>query len=416
MSELESRRRVVVTGMGCLTPLGPTLPDTWARVRAGESGIAPITRFDASSLPTRFAGEVPDFDPHSVIDAKWVRRMDRFQQLAVSAAIEALADSSFSITAHNAERIGVIVGSGVGGIETFTQQVRRMDERGVDRVSPFLITMMIVDLAAGLIAILLGAKGPNFATVSACATGGHAIGEAAECIRRGDADVMLAGGADAGVVDIALASFSSMHALSRRNDAPQRASRPFDAERDGFVLGEGAGVLVLEDLEHARNRGARVFAELLGYGQSADAHHLTEPAPHGEGAARAMRAALRNAGMGPEAIEYINAHATSTRIGDERETEAIKSVFGAAATAIPISATKSMTGHLFGAAGAVESIFTVLAIQEGFLPPTINYEYPDPACDLDYIPNIGRERRVRYAMNNAYGFGGHNVSLIFGAM
>jgi 3-oxoacyl-[acyl-carrier-protein] synthase II len=275
--------------------------------------------------------------------------------------------------------------------------------------------MMVVDLAPGLISILLGAKGPNFATVSACATGGHAIGEAAECIRRGEADAMLAGGADAGVVDIALASFSSMHALSRRNDAPERASRPFDAERDGFVIGEGAGVLVLEELDHALARGARVLAELTGYGQSSDAHHLTEPAPRGEGAARAMGLALRDAGLSPGQIDHINAHATSTVIGDRRETEALKTVFGEHAHAMPISATKSMTGHLFGAAGAVEAIFTVLAIRDQYVPPTINYEHPDPDCDLDYVPNTGRAISVRHAMNNAYGFGGHNVSLIFSA-
>lgn len=408
-----TRRRVVVTGMGCLTPLGLDLVTTWSGVRAGLSGIRPITRFDAAKLPTRFAGEVQDFDPSSVIDRKTVRRLDRFQQLAVAASIEALGHAGLTITASNAERVGVVVGSGVGGIETLTQQIRTMDARGVERVSPFLIPMMVVDLAPGMISILLGAKGPNFATVSACATGGHAIGEAGECIRRGEADVMLAGGSEAGVVEIAFASFCNMHALSRRNDDPQGASRPFDASRDGFVLSEGAGILVLEELEHAQARKAPILAELAGYGQTADAHHITEPAPHGEGGARAMKAALKQASIKPDDVDHINAHATSTRVGDERETEAIKSVFGEHAYAMPISGTKSMTGHLFGAAGAVESIFAIQAIREQFVPATINYEHPDPECDLDCVPNAGRDAAIKIAMNNTYGFGGHNVSLVF---
>ena len=408
-----SDRRVVVTGMGCVTPLGCDLPTTWLGVREGRSGIGPISRFDASALPTRFAGEVRDFEPADRIDRKWTRRMDRFQQFAYVAAIEALQHARLTIAPENAERVGVIVGSGIGGIETLTQQIRTLDARGADRVSPFLITMMVVDLAPGTISILLGAKGPNFATVSACATGGHAIGEAAECIRRGEADVMLAGGSDAGIVEVGIAAFCNMHALSRRNDAPQEASRPFDAGRDGFVLGEGAGIIVLEEREHAMRRAAPMLAELVGYGQSADAYHLTEPAPGGEGAARAMRLALARAGIQPAEVHHINAHATSTRVGDARETEAIKDVFGEHAYRVPISATKSMMGHLFGAAGAVESILAVQAICEQFAPPTINYETPDPECDLDYVPNRGRSACIDVAMNNCYGFGGHNVSLIF---
>jgi 3-oxoacyl-[acyl-carrier-protein] synthase II len=399
--------------MGCLSPLGNDLATTWSAAREGRSGIGPVTRFDASRLTTRFAGEVTDFDPHTVLDRKAARHMDRFQHLAVAAAVEALAHSRFKITPENAERVGVIVGSGIGGIETLTQQIRLMDERGPMRVSPFLITMMVVDLAPGQISILLGAKGPNYATVSACATSAHAIGQAADAIQRGQADVMLAGGSEAGVVEVGMASFCTMHALSTRNDDPQRASRPFDRDRDGFVVAEGAAVLVLEERGHAERRGATILAEMAGYGQTADAHHVTEPAPRGEGAARAMRMALDDAAMAPQEIEYINAHATSTLVGDSRETEAIKDVFGEHAYRLAVSSTKSMTGHLVGAAGGLEALLSVQALVDGFIPPTINLENPDPECDLDYVPNVGRPARLRAVMSNAYGFGGHNVSLVF---
>jgi beta-ketoacyl-acyl-carrier-protein synthase II len=399
--------------MGCLSALGNDLATTWRAAREGRSGIGPVTRFDASRLTTRFAGEVKDFDPHTVLDRKTARHMDRFQHLAVAAAIEALTHSRFQITPANAERVGVIVGSGIGGIETLTQQIRLMDARGPMRVSPFLITMMVVDLAPGQISILLGAKGPNYATVSACATSAHAIGQAAEAIQRGQADVMLAGGCEAGVVEVGMASFCTMHALSTRNDDPQRASRPFDRDRDGFVLAEGAAVLVLEERGHAERRGATILAAMAGYGQTADAHHVTEPAPRGEGAARAMRMALDDAAMAPQEIEYINAHATSTPVGDGRETAAIKDVFGEHAYRLAVSSTKSMTGHLVGAAGGLEAVLSVQALVDGFIPPTINLENPGPECDLDYVPNVGRSAQLRAVMSNAYGFGGHNVSLVF---
>jgi 3-oxoacyl-[acyl-carrier-protein] synthase II len=411
-----SARRVVVTGMGCVCPLGNDVDTTWGRIRRGESGIGPITRFDASRLPTRFAGELKDFQPPPLLNHKMVKRTDRFQQYAVAASVEALERSGLEITPDNGDRVGVIIGSGVGGIETLIDQVRVNDQKGPDRVSPFLITMMVPDLAPGLVSILIRAKGPNYATVSACATSAHAIGEAAEIIKRGQADVMVAGGAEAGLVEVGMASFCNMRALSRRNDDPQGASRPFDKDRDGFVLGEGAGSMVLESLEHAEARGAPILAELVGYGQTADAFHITEPAPEGEGAARAMKMALASAGMAPEEVGYINAHATSTPVGDLRETEAIKSVFGPHAYQLAISSTKSMTGHLVGAAGGLEAIFCVQAIVDGFLPPTINLSTPDPECDLDYVPNVGREVSVDAVMNNAYGFGGHNVSLLFRRM
>jgi 3-oxoacyl-[acyl-carrier-protein] synthase II len=405
-------RRVVVTGMGALTPLGNDVASTWENVKAGKSGVGCITRFDASRLPSRIAGEVRDFEPTSIMDHKTARRMDRFQQLAYAAAVEALKNSNFEITPENADRVGVVVGSGIGGLGTLSDQFKVMYERGPSRISPFLITMMVVDLAPGLISILLGAKGPNFSTVSACATGAHAIGEAADAIREGQADVMLAGGSEAGLVEIGVAGFCSMRALSTRNDEPQRASRPFDIERDGFVMSEGAGVLVLEELEHARARGATILAEIVGYGLTADASHITEPAQGGEGAARAMSMALERSGLQAQDIDYINAHGTSTEVGDVAETQGIKSVFGEQAYRIPVSSTKSMTGHLLGAAGAVELIFTILAMRDGCLPPTINLENPDPECDLDYVPDVARPAEIDAAMSNSFGFGGHNVSLI----
>ncbi len=408
-------RRVVVTGLGCLTPLGNNVTDTWCGIKAGKSGIKPIQRFDVSNQSVRFGGECLEFEPTSVLTPKEARRMDRFQQMAYASAMEAMAHSGLEITPENADRVGVVVGSGIGGLQTLTDQFRVLFDRGPSRISPFLITMMVVDLAPGMISIKLGAKGPNFSPVSACATSAHAIGEAGEIIKRGQADVMIAGGSEAGVVEMGLAGFSSMRALSTRNDDPEHASRPFDAQRDGFVMAEGAGILVLEELEHARARGAAIFAELVGYGQTADASHITDPAPGGEGAARAMKQALEQAGMRPEEIQYLNAHGTSTPPGDRAETTAIKTAFGDYARTLLISSTKSMTGHLLGAAGGVEAVFCIMAMQESYVPPTINYEYPDPECDLDYVPNHGRTVALEAVMSNSFGFGGHNVSLILRA-
>jgi 3-oxoacyl-[acyl-carrier-protein] synthase II len=406
-------RRVVVTGMGCLSPLGTNVAETWTGIVCGKSGIGPIERFDPSQLPVRFAGECKGFDPASVLTPKEARRMDRFQQMAYASAVEARDHAGLEITPENADRIGIIMGSGIGGLQTLTDQFRILFDRGPSRISPFLITMMVVDLAPGLISIMMGARGPNFSTVSACATSAHAIGEAAEIIRRGQADVMLAGGSEAGIVEIGVAGFSSMRALSTRNDDPEHASRPFDAERDGFVMAEGAGALVLEELEHARERGATIHAELVGYGLTADASHITDPAPGGEGAARAMSMALERAGMAPGDIQYLNAHGTSTPVGDRAETAAIRSVFCRHADDLAVSSTKSMTGHLLGAAGGVEAIICIKAMQDSFIPPTINYEFPDPECDLDCVPNQGRRAHLDAVMSNSFGFGGHNVSLIF---
>jgi 3-oxoacyl-[acyl-carrier-protein] synthase II len=409
-------RRVVVTGMGCLTPLGTDVRSTWCGIREGRSGIGPITRFDASRLSVRFAGECKDFDPSAVMTSKEARRMDRFQQMAWAASVEALADSGFEITPENAERVGVLVGSGIGGLESLTDGFRALFDRGPGRVSPFLITMMVVDLAPGLISINLGAKGPNFSTVSACSTSAHAIGEAAEIIKRDQADVMIAGGSEAGIVEIGVAGFAQMRALSTRNDDPQKASRPFDAQRDGFIMSEGGGVLILEELEYARARGATILAEVVGYGLSGDASHITDPAPGGEGAARAMKMALAAAGMEPADIQYLNAHGTSTPVGDRAETAAIKTVYGDHVKDLLVSSTKSMTGHLLGAAGAVEAVICLKAMAEGYVPPTINYEIPDPECDLDYVPNEGRNVELNAVMSNSFGFGGHNVSLVFRRM
>lgn len=409
-------RRVVVTGMGCLSPVGSDVPSTWSALKQGKSGIGPITLFDPGQLGVKFGGEVKNFDPTSVLDRKEARRMDRFQQLAYAGAVEAVRNALLEITPENAERIGVLVGSGIGGLGSLTEGFRTLFDRGPSRVSPFLITQMVVDLAPGLISILLGAKGPNYSPVSACATGAHSIGEAAEIIRRDQADVMIAGGAEAGIVEIGVAGFANMRALSTRNDDPTGASRPFDATRDGFVMAEGSGIVVLEDLEHARARCAPILAELVGYGMTADASHITDPAPGGEGAARAMKSALDRAGMRADEIQYLNAHGTSTVVGDRAETAAIKTVFREHAAWLPVSSTKSMTGHLLGAAGGLETIICVQVMRDSFIPPTINYEHPDPDCDLDYVPNVGRAKQVDAVMSNSFGFGGHNVSLILRAL
>jgi 3-oxoacyl-[acyl-carrier-protein] synthase II len=408
--------RAVITGLGLVTPLGNDVPTTWDGLVAGRSGVGPITHFDASDYSARIAAEVKGFDPAALFGHRDARRMDRFTQFAVAAAGQALDDSGLSLTASNAHRIGAIIGSGIGGIISVLEQAEVLRTRGPRRVSPFLIPMMLPDTAPGQVAITYGLKGPNFAVISACATGANAIGEAAEVIRRGAADAMLAGGAEAGIVPLAFAGFTVMQAVSTRNDEPERASRPFDATRDGFVMGEGGGVVVLESETHARARGARIYAEIVGYGATADAYHITAPEETGEGAARAMQVALDQAELAPEQIDYLNAHGTSTVLNDKGETAAIKAVFGDCAYQLPVSSTKSMTGHLLGGAGAVEAVFCALALNEGVLPPTINYEHPDPECDLDYVPNEARRVTVDVAMSNSFGFGGHNACLILKRM
>jgi 3-oxoacyl-[acyl-carrier-protein] synthase II len=394
-----------------ITPLGVSVETSWAGLKAGKSGIRRITRFDASDVEVKIAGEVHDFDPLAYMERKEAKRADRFAQFAVATAGQALTQAKLEITKDLAPRAGVIFGSGIGGVETLVDNIVAHD-KDPRRVSPFMIPMMIMDMAAGEIAMKYGAKGPNFATVSACASSAHAIGEAADAIRRGQADVMLAGGSEAGVIKVAIGAFAAMHALSRRNDDPERASRPFDKERDGFVFSEAAGCLVLEEREFALARGATVLAEVVGYGATADAYHITAPPEGAEGAVRAMRMALGDAGIGPERIDYVNAHGTSTQANDSAETAALKTVLGPRAAAVPISSTKSMTGHTLGAAGAIEAVICVLAMDEGILPPTINQEVADPACDLDYIPNVARTARADYALSNSMGFGGHNVALI----
>jgi 3-oxoacyl-[acyl-carrier-protein] synthase II len=406
-------RRVVVTGMGAVSPLGLDVPALWQGIREARSGIGPITLCDASNLDSRIAGEVRGFDPYNYMDRKEVRRNDRFIHLAIAAATEALRTAELSITPENADAIGVIIGSGIGGITTLAEGVVTLQERGPSRISPFLVPAMITNMAAGQVSMMFGLKGPNYCPTSACASGAHAIGEAAEIIRRGWAVAMVAGGSEAPITPIGIASFASAKAISTRNDDPTGASRPFDADRDGFVLAEGGAVLVLEDLEFARSRGARILAELVGYGLSADAYHITQPPPGGEGALRSMRAALHHAGLSPDDIDYINAHGTSTPAGDIAETEAIKRLLGERAYRVPVSSSKSQFGHLLGAAGAIEAIVSILAIQEGLLPPTINYTMPDPQCDLDYVPNTPRPARIDVVLSNSFGFGGHNVSLIF---
>ena len=407
------RTRVVITGLGCVSPLGLSVQETWDALIEGKSGAAPITLFDARDHKTRFAAEVKGFDPSKWLKPRDARRSDRYLQFAMASAIQAVEDARLEIDESNRDRVGVLIGSGIAGIGTLLSQVELMRERGASRVSPFLVPMMLADTAPGMVAIHFGARGPNMALATACATGSNAIGEAAHIIRRGSADVMIAGGAEAALVKLAMAGMNAMGALSTRNDAPERASRPFDKERDGFVMGEGAAVLVLESLEHARARGAHILAELTGYGATDDAYHISAPAPQGEGAVLCMNAALEDARLSPGEIEYINAHGTSTRLNDAMETLAIKKVLGAHAYEIPVSSTKSMTGHLLGASGALEAMICVKVLQENILPPTINYETPDPDCDLDYVPNEARAAAPRHVMSNSFGFGGHNATLIF---
>ena len=407
------KRRVVITGVGAVTPVGNTAEEFWQGVLEGRSGIGPITRFDATGFDTRIAGELKGFDPLTYIDKKDDRKFDPFLKYAVACAVMAVEDAALKTDRVDATRFGVLVGSGIGGLETLLANYEALRTKGPDRVSPFLIPMLIVNMASGVISMRMGAKGPNSAVVTACATGNHAIGDAAKIIERGDADVMIAGGAEAIIIPLAIAGFAQMKAMSTRNDDPAHASRPFDAERDGFVCGEGAGLLVLESLEHARQRDARIYAEVVGYGMTGDAHHMTAPDPEGDGAVRAMAAALRDAELEPSAVGYINAHGTSTPYNDKFETIAIKRVFGEHAHKLAVSSTKSMTGHLLGAAGGIEAIATTFAIYHGMLPPTINYEKPDPDCDLDYVPNHARKQEVEVALSNAFGFGGTNATLAF---
>ena len=407
------RKRVVITGLGALSPLGNTVKDTWDSILESRSGIGPITHFDAGNLLTRFAGEVKGFDPVAELGHKLARRLDRVTQMTVVATKQALDHARFKITETNRDRIGAIIGTGVGGISTIIDQVKQYLEKGPRWVSPFVVPMMIPDAPGGQIAISFGMRGPNYALVTACASGTNAIGEATEIIRRGDADAMIAGGSEAGIVPLAIAGFNKMDAMSKRNEDPERASRPFDLNRDGFVLGEGSAQLLLESLEHAKARGAEILAEIVGYGTTNDAHHVTAPAENGAGAAASMELALEDAQLEVDEIDYINAHGTSTKLNDLSETAAIKTVFGEAAYDIPISSTKSMTGHMLGAAGGVEAIFCVKALVEGVMPPTINYETSDPDCDLDYIPNTKREKELGHVMSNSFGFGGHNATLVF---
>ncbi len=406
------RKRVVVTGLGCVSPVGNTVNETWSALIAGKSGAANITHFDASKHKTKFAAEVKGFDGAAMFGAREARKMDRFTQFATSATLEALAEANFSIDESNRDRVGILIGSGIGGIITLLAEVETLRERGPDRVSPFLIPMMISDSAAGMIAIRIGARGPNMALATACATGTNAVGEAAEMIRRGAADVMIAGAAEAAILSVTMAGMNVMGALSARNDEPTRASRPFDKNRDGFLMGEGGAVMILESLEHAQARGAEIICEFSGYGTSDDAHHISAPAENGAGAAISMQLALKDAGLTVNDIDYINAHGTSTQLNDKSETAAIKTVFGEQAYKLSISSTKSMTGHLLGASGTLEAVVCAQAIREGLLPPTINYETPDPVCDLDYVPNQARPMQVKHAMSNSFGFGGHNATLI----
>ncbi len=407
-----SERRVVITGIGVLTPLSSELELFWQNLTAGKSGIGPVTRFDTTQFDCKIGGEVRDFNPEEFMPVKEARRTDRFVRYAVGAAKKAMTDSGIDMAKEDVNRVGVLIGSGIGGMETIEDQVGTLIRKGPGRVSPFMIPMLIVNMASGYVSMLIGAKGPNLAVVSACATATHALGEAARAIVHNDADIMIAGGSEAAVTQMGYAGFCAMKAMSTRNSEPERASRPFDAQRDGFVMGEGAGVCILESLEHARKRHAKIYCEVVGYGITGDAYHMSAPAPEGEGAARSMIMALGHAKLNPDQVDYINAHGTSTPVGDKCETQAIKKVFGEHAKKLAVSSTKSMTGHLLGAAGAVETAACALAIRDGIVPPTINYENPDPDCDLDYVPNKARQMKVDVCLNNSLGFGGHNATII----
>jgi 3-oxoacyl-[acyl-carrier-protein] synthase II len=406
------KRRVVITGVGVISPVGNNAQTFWNSLLEGKSGIDKVTAFDVSDYPTQIAGEVRDFHPEEYMDKKEVRRTDRFVQFALAATKMAVQDAKLEITAENAERVGVYIGSGIGGLGTWEEQHQVLLEKGPRRVSPFFIPMMIANMASGAVSIEYGAKGPTSSAITACATGTNAIGDAFRLIQFGHADVMITGGAEATIRPMAFAGFCSAKAMSVRNDEPQKASRPFDRDRDGFVMGEGAGILILEELEHAKKRGATILAEVIGYGMSADAHHITAPPEDGEGAARCMANALKDAGVDPAEVGYINAHGTSTPLGDVAETKAIKTVFGDHAYKLAVSSTKSMTGHLLGATGGIEAIATAFALRDQILPPTINLENPDPECDLDYVPNQARKAKVDVALSNTFGFGGHNATIV----
>ena len=409
-----SRRRVVVTGLGIVSPVGTGVEEAWRGIVAGKSGIGPITQFDASTYPTRIAGEVRGFEPEKWMEKKEARRNDRFIQFTMAAAEMAMKDSGLDMSKEDPERIGAVIGAGLGGLSTIEETHKVLLEKGVKRVSPFFIPSLIVNLAPGQVSLKYGMKGPNYSPVSACATSNHSIGDALMLIERGMADVMMTGGAEATITPLGIGGFCAARALSERNDAPEKASRPYDKGRDGFVAGEGSGLIVIEEYEHAKRRGARIYCELVGYGASADAHHITEPAPEGEGGQRAMRMALQDAGLSPEQVGYVNTHGTSTPKGDIAECQAIKKVFGGwAKDGLVISSTKSMTGHLLGAAGGVEAVFGILALHTGVIPPTINVEEQDPECDLDVVPNTAREKRVDAVMSNSFGFGGTNAVLCF---
>jgi 3-oxoacyl-[acyl-carrier-protein] synthase II len=405
-------KRVVITGLGCISPVGNDVPTTWQSLTDGKSGAGPLTRYDASNFKTKIAAEVKDFDGKDIFGYREARRLDPYAQYALVSSLEAQKDAGLKIDDRNRTKIGAVIGTGIGGMSTLFRELKVFDEKGPRQVSPFMVPMMIADSAGSLVAIRLGIRGPNMAVVTACATGTNAVGEAAEIIRRDQADVMFAGGSDSVFLPVAMASLSNMTALSNRNDEPERASRPFELNRDGFVMGEGAGVLLLESLEHAQERGARILAEVTGYGSTNDAFHISAPAENGSGAAECMQQALDRAGMNVTDIDYINAHGTSTLLNDKSETAAIKTVFGEQAYNVPISSIKSMTGHMLGAAGALEAIVCVKVLQDNVLPPTINYETPDPECDLDYVPNTARTAQVEHIMSNSFGFGGHNATII----
>ncbi len=406
-------RRVVVTGIGLVSPVGVGTEETWQAILKGQSGIGPITAFDASAFACRIAGEVKEFDPEKFVERKELKKMGRFIQFAIAATEFALAGAGLKISSENGERVGVYIGSGIGGFEVIEREFEALLQHGPKRISPFFIPATIINLASGYVSIRTGAKGPNSATATACTTGAHAIGDSFKIIQRGDADAMICGGAEAPICRMGIGGFAAMRALSTRNDEPQKASRPWDKCRDGFVVGEGAGLLVLEELEFARKRGAPILAEMVGYGMSADSHHITAPPEDGDGACRVMRSALKDAALEPSKIDYINAHGTSTDVGDRVETVAVKRCFGEHAYKLAVSSTKSMTGHLLGGAGGLEAGITVLAIRDQVAPPTVNYEFPDPECDLDYVPNKARPMRIEYALSNSFGFGGTNGCLIF---
>ncbi|HUJ69501.1 MAG TPA: beta-ketoacyl-ACP synthase II [Syntrophorhabdales bacterium] len=407
------KRRVVITGLGLTTPLGVGLDNVWQKIVDGVSGVAAITRFDASAHETKIAAEVKDFNPEDYVNPREVRRMDLFIQYALAATKIAVEGAGLDMAKEDGERVGVIVGTGLGGLPTLEKYHSVLLERGPGRISPFFIPMLIANEAPGNIAIHYGIKGPNLSVVTACATGGHCIGEAFRIIQYGDADVMVAGGTEANLTPLTVGGFNALKALSTRNDQPEKASRPFEKERDGFVIGEGAGIVIMEELERAKSRGAHIYAEVAGYGYNGDAYHITAPSPDGDGSIRCMRLALKDARVAPEEVDYINAHGTSTDLNDASETIAIKQVFGAHAYKIPVSSTKSMIGHLLGAAGAVEAIFSILSIRDQVCPPTINYEHPDPECDLDYVPNKARKHAINVVMSNSFGFGGTNAVLAF---